>query len=130
MFALARNSNAIARRAATQLRTKATVQPQQIIKQNNQFKKQWLSDPSTYPIILIMGCGMTWMVGMGVNALFGYKGVQINPNSRGAVMKDWSKEHKTTVMERFANMKGGVAAEGLGIDHEEWAKRKEEYMKK
>jgi hypothetical protein len=45
------------------------------------FKKEWLSDPSTYPIIVIMGFGLTFMVGMGFNALFGYKDVQIeNPN--------------------------------------------------
>ena len=115
--------------AATQLRSKATMHPQEIIKQNNNFKKQWLSDPSTYPIMLVMGCGISWMVGMGFNALFGYKDVQVNPNNRGAVMKDWSKDHRESVMERFANMRGGVAAEGLGIDHEEWAKRKEQYMK-
>ena len=128
MFAL-RRSAPIARRAATQLRSKATMHPQEIIKQNNNFKKQWLSDPSTYPIMLVMGCGISWMVGMGFNALFGYKDVQVNPNNRGAVMKDWSKDHRESVMERFANMRGGVAAEGLGIDHEEWAKRKEQYMK-
>ena len=128
MFAL-RRSAPIARRAATQLRSKATMHPQEIIKQNNNFKKQWLSDPSTYPIMLVMGAGISWMVGMGFNALFGYKDVQVNPNNRGAVMKDWSKDHRESVMERFANMRGGVAAEGLGIDHEEWAKRKEQYMK-
>ncbi|KAL3921499.1 MAG: hypothetical protein SGILL_002715 [Bacillariaceae sp.] len=120
----------LVRRAATQLRTKATMHPQDIIKKNNQFKKQWLGDPATYPIIVIMGCGMTWMFGMGFNALFTYKDVQVNPNKRGAVMKDISTEHRTSVMERFANLQGGVNPEGLGIDHEEWSKKKEEYHKK
>ena len=135
MFSVIRNNaTMVGQRAAavasSQLRTKATMHPQDIIKKNNAFKKQWLSDPSTYPIMLIMGCGLTWMCGMGANALIGYKDVQINPNNRGAVLKDWSKEHRTTVMERFANMKGGVAPEGLGIDHERFAREKAEYMKK
>jgi hypothetical protein len=73
---------------------------------------------------------MTWMVGMGFNALFRYKGVQINPNKRGQVMKDWSDEHSTGVMETFVNATGGVKTEGLGIDHEKWAKQKEEYKSK
>ncbi|KAG7358951.1 NADH-ubiquinone reductase complex 1 MLRQ subunit [Nitzschia inconspicua] len=131
MFFLARNNaTLIGRRASQQLRSKATLHPQELIKQKNDFKKSWLSDPSCYPIMLIMGCGMTWMVGMGANALFGYKDVQVNPNNRGAVLKDWSKEHRTTVMERFAKMKGGVAPEGLGIDHDKFVKEKEQYMQK
>ena len=73
---------------------------------------------------------MTWMVGMGFNALFGYKDVQINPNKRGQVMKDWSRDHRPGVMERYVNATGGVRTEGLGIDHEKWAQQKEEYMKK
>mmetsp|Transcript_15751 Transcript_15751/g.25520 ORF Transcript_15751/g.25520 Transcript_15751/m.25520 type:complete len:134 (+) Transcript_15751:235-636(+) len=111
------------------VRSKATT-ARDIINKNNEFKKSWLSDPSTYPIIFIMGCGMTWMVGMGFNALFGYKDVQINPNKRGAVMKDISREHRTGVLETYVNAIGGVKTEGLGIDHEKWAKEKEEYMKK
>jgi hypothetical protein len=131
MFPIARNNvMLIGRRASQQFRSKATLHPQDIIKKNNEFKKSWLSDPSTYPIIVIMGCGMTWMFGMGINALFFYKDVQLNPNNRGAVMKDWSKEHRTSVMERFASVAGGVAPEGLGIDHDKFVKEKEEYMKK
>jgi hypothetical protein len=131
MFSIARNSaNLIGRRATQQIRSKATLHPHDIIKKNNEFKKSWLSDPSTYPIIVVMGCGLTWMVGMGFNALFGYKDVQLNPNNRGAVLKDWSKEHRVGVMERFVNLMGGVAPEGLGIDHDKFVKEKEEYMKK
>jgi hypothetical protein len=33
------------------------------------------------------------------------------------------------VCERVVKAKGGVKAEGLGIDHEAWAKQKAEYMK-
>jgi hypothetical protein len=34
------------------------------------------------------------------------------------------------VCERVVEGMGGVKAEGLGIDHEAWAKQKAEYMKK
>jgi hypothetical protein len=131
MFSIARsNVILVGRRTTQQIRSKATLYPQDFIKKNSKFKKVWLSDPSTYPIIFVMGCGMTWMVGMGVNALFGYKDVQLNPNNRGAVMKDWSREHRVSVMERFAHLKGGVAPEGLGVDHDKFMKEKEEYMTK
>ena len=109
-----------------QMRSKAT---RAIPRPNYNFKKEWLSDPSTYPIIVIMSTAMCFMVGMGANALT-YKGVYINPNKRGAVLTTWGEEHKTGVIEAFTEFKGGVKAEGLGIDHEKWAKEKEEYMKR
>jgi hypothetical protein len=34
-----------------------------------------------------MGGGLTFMVGMGCNALFGYKDVQINLNKRGTIIE-------------------------------------------
>ena len=70
------------------------------------------------------------MVGMGMNALFTYKDVQINPNKRGSELTNWGYEERTGVLKRFVDMRGGVKAEGLGIDHSEWAKKKEEYLKK
>jgi hypothetical protein len=76
-----------------------------------------------------MGFGLTFMVGMGFNALFGYKDVQINPNKRGSMLTTWGTEKRVGVCERVVKAKGGVKAEGLGIDHEAWAKQKEEYMK-
>jgi hypothetical protein len=98
------------------------------IAKNNEFKRQWLSDPSTYPIMLIMCGGMSWMLGMGLNALFNYKDVQINPNNRGAVMKHWSKDHRVSVIERYALAMGGVNPEGLGVSHEKWIQQKKEYL--
>ncbi|KAG7346137.1 NADH-ubiquinone reductase complex 1 MLRQ subunit [Nitzschia inconspicua] len=111
------------------VRSKATMPALEIISKNNQFKKQWLSDPSTYPIMLIMCGGMSWMIGMGANALFTYKDVQVNPSNRSSVMKDWSRDHRVSVMERFALAKGGVNPEGLGVSHEQWTKQKAEYLK-
>lgn len=93
------------------------------------FKETWLSDPSTYPIIVIMASGLTFMVGMSFNALFTYKqGVDISPSQRGSVMKTYSPEYRTGVVERLVMFRGGVNAEGLGVDHEEWTKKKEAYL--
>jgi hypothetical protein len=80
--------------------------------------------------MVIMGGGLTFMVGMGFNALFGYKDVQINPNKRGSELRTWGQEEQRGVVHRIVDYQGGFNAEGLGIDHEAWAKQKEEYMKK
>ena len=97
-----------------------TVQP--IQKYN--FKKEWLSDPSTYPIMAIMSCAMVFMVGMGTNALFGYKDVQVDPRKRNSMLQTWGTEERDSVVKRFnrATM-GGVNPEGLGIDHQQWQKQ-------
>ena len=77
-----------------------------------------------------MGGGLTFMCGMGLNALFGYKDVQINPNKRGSTLTTWGSEHRVGVVEGWVESHGGVNPEGLGIDHEKWAKAKNAYMKK
>lgn len=76
-----------------------------------------------------MSTAVCFMVGMGINGLC-YKGVYINPNKRGAVLTTWGEEHKAGVIESYMEFMGGVKAEGLGVDHEEWLKEKEEYMTK
>ncbi len=74
------------------------------------FKKEWLSDPGAYPIMVIMGGGLAFMVGMGFNALFGYKDVQINPNKRGSFMRTWGQEEQRGVVHRIVDAKGRVNA--------------------
>ena len=67
------------------------------------------------------------MVGMGFNALFGYKDVQINPNKRGAIMQDWGKEEHKGFLQK---LKGGkVNPEGLGVDHSQYVAKRDQYMK-
>jgi len=121
-------SRSVEQATRNQMRTKATraaFPP----RQEYNFKKEWLSDPSTYPIIVIMSTAVCFMVGMGING-FCYKGVYINPNKRGAVLTTWGEEHKAGVVESYMEFMGGVKAEGLGVDHEEWLNEKEEYMTK
>ncbi|CAJ1941287.1 unnamed protein product [Cylindrotheca closterium] len=120
-------SRSVAQASRSQMRTKASAAFPP--RKGYDFKKEWLSDPSTYPIIAIMSGGMLFMTGMTINALT-YKGVYVNPNKRGAVLTTWGEEHKTGVMEKFVELRGGVRTEGLGIDHEKWAQEKEAYMKK
>lgn len=117
-----------------QQRTKATMAskafPQRRGGQSD-FKKEWLSDPSTYPIIVVMLGGLTFMCGMTLNALFTYKqGIDISPNQRGRIMKQYSDDYRVGVMERFVQWRGGINPEGLGVDHEKRCREREEYLKK
>ena len=76
-----------------------------------------------------MGCGLTFMVGMGCNALFGYKDVQISPNKRGSMLQNWGHEERRGVIRRIQeDLKGESNPEGLGIDHEAYVKQRQEYM--
>jgi hypothetical protein len=94
------------------------------------FKKSWLSDPSTYPIIVVISGAACMLVGMSINALTTYKDVQINPNKRGSMLTTWGQEEHKGVTQTIVEATGGVKAEGLGIDHEKWAQQKQEYLKK
>jgi hypothetical protein len=82
--------------------------------------------------MVIMTCGLTFMVGMGCNALFGYKDVQINPNKRGTMLQNWGYEERRGVVHRFQeDIKGGGSnPEGLGIDHDAWVKQRAKYLSK
>ena len=52
-------------------------------------KKAWLSDPSTYPLIAIMGAAGMLVLGVGTSCLMYNPDVQINPNKRGSPMRTW-----------------------------------------
>lgn len=74
-----------------------------------------------------MGCGITFMCGMGVNALVGYKDVQINPNKRGATLQTWGNEERRGVVQHLKE--GKVNPEGLGVNHSEYVTKRDQYMK-
>lgn len=97
---------------------------------NRDFKSTFLSDPSTYPLIVIMTTAMTFMVGMSINGL-GYKNVKITPSAKHETMpKDSGR--RTTLVEILAREPRGfhpqafkdIQREGLGLSHEEWLKSK------
>ena len=53
------------------------------------LRKNWLSDPSTYPLIAIMGGAAALVLGVGSSCIMYNPDVQINPNKRGNVMREW-----------------------------------------
>jgi NADH-ubiquinone reductase complex 1 MLRQ subunit len=53
------------------------------------FKSAWLSDPSTFPLIFIMGFAGCLVVGVGASCLLYNPDVQISPNKRGSPMRTW-----------------------------------------
>ncbi|CAB9514777.1 expressed unknown protein [Seminavis robusta] len=93
------------------------------------FKENFLSDPSTYPIIVIMGCAMTFMTGMGIHALAYYKDVRINPSKKHTELQTWGSEKVTPIVAVVGKRNPYYAVafhEGLGVNHEEWLKQKAE----
>ena len=91
------------------------------------FKDRWLSDPATYPIIVVMGCAITFVTGASIHALTCYKDVQIDPAKRNSKLQTWGKEKYTPLVGKAIgwNMYG---KEGLGVDHEKWQKEHEAYL--
>eukprot|EP01083_Nonionella_stella_P190990 707227_1 len=88
------------------------------------FKKDWLSDPATYPIFVIMGCALTFMTGAAANALIRYKDVTIDPAKRNSKLQTWGDEETYhTTLERAIGW-NAYAKEGLGVDHEQWLEEK------
>lgn len=92
-----------------------------------------MSDPSTYPLIVILGTALTFMVGMSVNAFATYKDLRISPKVKHETIQNWGTEKSKSIPssilpflpkamhgDDFASLRN----EGLGIDHEEWKKSK------
>jgi hypothetical protein len=95
--------------------------------QTHTAKENFFSDPSTYPLIVIMGCALTFMTGMSINALVSYKDVRIDPAKRNAKMQTWGTEEHPSKLSYVAhwNSYQKNMPEGLGIDHEQWKASKQ-----
>lgn len=100
------------------------------LSKNNQFKSNFLSDPSTYPLIVIMSVAMTFVVGASFNGLRS-KNVKITPSAKHeTIPKD--SGHRTQLIEILTREPMGfhrqgfkdIRYEGLGVNHEEWLKSK------
>lgn len=58
-------------------------------RQNETIKKNWLSDPATYPMILIMGLAGALVVNVIGSGLLYSPDVQISPQKRGSVVRNY-----------------------------------------
>jgi hypothetical protein len=54
------------------------------------LKKNWLSDPGAYPLLVVMGVAGVLVVGVIGCGLVYNPDVQIHPNKRGNILRDWS----------------------------------------
>jgi hypothetical protein len=95
------------------------------------FKANMLSDPSTYPLIVIMGGALTMMTMAGIHALK-YKDAQLDWRKRESVLRYWGEKepphHHMTGTLVYWNSWQKLAPEGLGIDHKKWLKSKNKSM--
>ena len=104
---------------------------------NYSFKKAFLSDSGTYPLIAVLATATFFIVGMSANGLMYYKNIRITPAHKHEVIQDWGTEHVDTVTKMLAKRPIAMYAqgfkdiqrEGLGINHEEWKKGKEAYSR-
>ena len=60
-------------------------------KQNN-VRKEMLSDPSTYPLILILGVACAGCSGFGFWFLTHSVDVRLYPSQRQQLVRDWSRQ--------------------------------------
>ena len=58
-------------------------------KYHNSFNKQWLSDPSTYPIIGVMVFATGMVTGVFGCFLYFNPEVQIAASKRGSIIRNW-----------------------------------------
>jgi hypothetical protein len=54
---------------------------------NQSFRKAWLSDPSTYPVIGVLGAACGLCAGVGLYNLAYNKDVQIAPAKRNSILR-------------------------------------------
>ena len=101
-------------------------------------KDAWLSDPSVYPLIASLFGAAAFIVGMSINAFVNYKDICINPAHKHQTVRDWGHEPTRSIALILAKHPTGPHAkdyekiryEGLGVDHEQWKKAKDQEARK
>lgn len=90
------------------------------------FQEAFLSDPSTYPILILMGGTLAFMTVMGLHGLTTQKDLRIWPSKKHEVLRTWGQPHVDPWTARFARMPVVMHAnewkhirqgEGLGMSH-------------
>jgi hypothetical protein len=59
---------------------------------HNNVTKKMLSDPATYPLMLILGVAMAGCSGFGIWFLNNCTDVRVDPAKRNQLIRDWSKQ--------------------------------------
>lgn len=98
------------------------------------FKESFLSDPSTYPLLVVMTVATGAVFGALANGTM-YKNVRFFPSHKHTTMNTWDTNETTSVVEKITRQPVAfhrqafkdLRREGLGIDHEAWKKGKEAY---
>lgn len=77
-----------------------------------------MSDPATYPLILILGCAISFMTGTGVHMLMHNQDVEIDPVKRNQGMRDWGRNDAPSVTEWLVRDRyfRNNNPKGLGVD--------------
>jgi sulfite reductase beta subunit-like hemoprotein len=76
--------------------------------------------------MIIMGSALTFMTGAGIHALRDYKDVKLSAAHRNSTLQTWGYERVPSKVESLVGW-NAHPPEGLGLDHEEWKKSKEQY---
>ena len=104
------------------------------------FRTDYLSDPSTYPIIAVMCCSAALVVGMSANTMLNDNhDLRVFPKYKQEVLRTWGDEKVYDKLTRKLAM-GPIIMhekeyrtlwqEGLGVDHEEWLKQKQQQQER
>jgi hypothetical protein len=73
--------------SSSQQQQHAFVLAKRKLKTEGFYKKNWFSDPSTYPLVVTMGAAFALVTGVGSSCLLYNPDVQINPQTRGSIMR-------------------------------------------
>ena len=99
------------------------------------FRTDFLSDPSTYPIIAVMGLSACLIIGMSANTLLNDNhDLRVLPKHKHDILRSWGDEKVYDKLTRKLALGPiimhekeyrSIWQEGLGVNHEEWMKQKQ-----
>lgn len=53
------------------------------------WRKNWLAQPATYPLLIVMGAASALVVGVAASCLAASPDVRISPGKRAATLRTW-----------------------------------------
>ena len=93
------------------------------------FRENFLSDPSTYPIIVITGFAYAFMAGMAYHGFAHYKDIRIAPSKKHSEIRTWTMNGDPHAVAKAVAIRNSyyrpIYTEGLGVNHEDWLRAHE-----